>query len=527
MLLAGENTNAPEIMLNPGLEGIFDVYVGFCVLPGNESAAWLRLDNETPSFLCKAQGVASVKQKTGSIPALEIHEVFWRSADLSQRKICVRPVHVQTVPENAESLGNENSRVLLAYIKCQPVTANQLHERKMRGKEARTVFAHLDTWMLLNEHRVTTEANLHSELEALNHGDFQRVYLECGSGDRAMFLSDDYLQPTDYSFRDPFRRLDRLSVEAWREWKNRGGDPFRVAVSRIHEMGMEVHATWRPGGFKFGFPLDEWNTDGVFDRHPEWRCISKQGVQLARLSFAFEGVQAFIRGFFETLVKSFAVDGICFAFNRRLPVLSYEQPLIDGFEKEHGVDPRTLADDDPEWLKFRAKVLTDFILEVKQAVTLAAGRNIAVSAIVMATEQENLRKAINLRALAETGAVDTLIAYSSIEEDSTSTAHTWTDPAQCDYLKKAVDGTKCRFALNLLPRLIPAETYRQRAEALYAAGVEHLFIWDYQGRFRDNENYRTIRRLGKSSVSTDEGTHCEKQIILELNGWDMGTQCPG
>ena len=61
------------------------------------------------------------------------------------------------------------------------------------------------------------------------------------------------------------------------------------------------------------------------------------------------------------------VDGICLLYNRRMPLVEYEPPIVEGFKGQFGDDPRQLDAHDPHWLSYRAHVLTDFMREVRAA----------------------------------------------------------------------------------------------------------------------------------------------------------------
>ena len=70
----------------------------------------------------------------------------------------------------------------------------------------------------------------------------------------------------------------------------------------------------------------------------------------------------------------YGVDGVGLLYNRRPPLLEYEPPIVDGFKAEYGEDPRELPDDDPRWLRYRARTLTQFMHEVRKAMDDAAER---------------------------------------------------------------------------------------------------------------------------------------------------------
>ena len=231
---------------------------------------------------------------------------------------------------------------------------------------------------------------------------------------------------TDDWIEDPYRVGDRLAAESWQALKRQGIDPFRTALEHAHSLGMEFHATYRPAGFHFPVPEDEWNTGGVYDKHPEWRGRDKQGRATPRLSYAWPEVRQVALGFIREML-AYPVDGVCIAYNRRPPLVEYEQPVVDSFRKETGLDAARLEDRDARWLKFRSQTLTQFMRELRGV----AGKK-RVTAIVMSSERENLFQAIDLEAWIGEGLVDTIVPYTSVER-LTSTADSWDNPRDLDF----------------------------------------------------------------------------------------------
>ena len=77
------------------------------------------------------------------------------------------------------------------------------------------------------------------------------------------------------------------------------------------------------------------------------------------------------------------MDGVCLLFNRRMPLVEYEPPVVEGFQQEYGLDPRGLPADDARWLAYRARTLTGFMRELRAALDdlrPAKVRNASISA---------------------------------------------------------------------------------------------------------------------------------------------------
>ena len=78
------------------------------------------------------------------------------------------------------------------------------------------------------------------------------------------------------------------------------------------------------------------------------------------MSYAYPQVQDHMLAYIEELL-AYSPDGICFAFNRSLPMMICEEPVINAFEERHGRTPRLPEEvDSPEMLAVRHELLAAF-----------------------------------------------------------------------------------------------------------------------------------------------------------------------
>ena len=181
--------------------------------------------------------------------------------------------------------------------------------------------------------------------------------------------------------------------------------------------------------------------------------------------------------------------------------------------------------------------------DVRAAMDEASGdrpRRIAVSAIVAASEAENLMQGIDLAAWVREGLVDTLIPYSPRPNFrpffNEPGGMVWTDPAQLDFLTQTVAGSSCVVAPNVMPRVMSPEDYRRQAATIYGAGVDHLFFWDSAGggcRADFGHAWKALRRLGhvdevQAWLAAGEPALPRPSMPLrEWAGWDLSYVTPG
>ncbi len=503
MLLAGPNTVAPKVRYPLGVQGWHAVSIGVMPSRTGESdghAVLVRLSDDAVETMLKSGAATSDGAHDRAIV-----EMFWKVADLTDQDLHIGQAAWQEAPgDDIGAMRCTHARI--AYIKLVPLTdaeveavrADQAQERH------RTLFAHQDAhgphWLW----RLTTADGIRRELEPYRDTDFSRMYWECGQGDLMYNLTNVGRRCT-FDGLDDFDRVgDRLHAESWRAFAAQGADPFRVALDYCHEIGMEFHASWRVAGFHFPPPHDHFDYgDGIYKRHPEWRGEDRNGVRTPRMAYSFPEVRAHAVELLREVAQH-PIDGVCLLYNRRPPLVEYERPIVEGFTRTHGGFPRQLPPDDPTWLRYRAQTLTQFMREVRAAMDDEArkqGRSdrIQVSAIVGATEQENLEIAIDLRAWVAEGLVDTLIPYSS-ELGMDSAPHAWTDPNDAAWLLDLTEGSTCTVAPNIMPRhrgrQLPPAPHLVRIPSSPPGGLCDLF----------REVVHLARELGLVELGTFDGS---------------------
>ena len=144
------------------------------------------------------------------------------------------------------------------------------------------------------------------------------------------------------------------STEALQIMSGKGIDTLQEVVEYCHGMGVKVHASNRMEAFQCNAPFEHYFTGDLYEDHPEWRCIDIDGREIARMSYAYEGVRDLVTNIFKEVASNYDIDGINLIFNRGAPFLLYEDPLIEGFRTETGLDARELSERDERYLEYRA-----------------------------------------------------------------------------------------------------------------------------------------------------------------------------
>ncbi|MEQ8819039.1 MAG: family 10 glycosylhydrolase [Sumerlaeia bacterium] len=159
-----------------------------------------------------------------------------------------------------------------------------------------------------------------------------------------------------------------------------GRDPLAELIVEAHRVGLEV-VPW----FEYGFAAS-YNKDGgeLLKQRPEWKGLDQEGNLAKKNNFewmnAFDPeVQDFLTSMVLEVVENYDIDGI--QGDDRMPAMpslgGYDHKTVAMYREEFGQDPP--ADyKDPEWLQWRADILSDWFEELSDAVH-AVDPNLTVS----------------------------------------------------------------------------------------------------------------------------------------------------
>ena len=545
MLMAGPETAAPEITYPLRASGWHAISIGVWadhVTPG--TTRWYGELRTFSEVLARLSGDDTFSLLT--LPGLEwgfeeqVRELFWKVADLTDRELVLGQVAWRIAPgEEQGAVQCANARI--AYVKLVPLSEDEVvaWQADRRQTDTRRIYAHNDSGGSLY-YRPTTAEQIRRHVEHYRDSDIARLYWEAGGGDSARYPSKIGRVRSEGGVEDFERVHQRLGVESLRILRDKGVDPFLVALEHAHRIGLEFHAGYRVAGFHYPPPHDQANEGETFYKsHPELRGVDRQGNPTPRISYAYPEARRFVVSLLREMA-GFPIDGVCLLYNRRPPLVEYEQPLVDGFKAEYGEDPRRIDEADPRWLAYRARTLTQFMREVREAMDEAGeeqgrGKRLEVSAVVMGSVEENLFHAIDLEAWVDEGVIDTIIPYSSFP-DLESMEEAWTDPRDIEQFLSITRGTACKLAPNIMPRQLSPEAIRRRAAALYEAGVEQIFLWDsdvLQPRSNNAGPWNVFRRLGHREeieawkAAGEPGLETPIMPIRNLGDWDLAYRTPG
>ena len=528
MLLAVEDSRAPEVKYPVNRSGWHEIYIGIYRKPFTEAKrVQLRLTGD--------RAFSKLTGRVGEKDHQEhwIDEIFWKAADLTGQGIVFEQITKPVV-----------AHAWVAFIKLVPLSAEEVEalQADRRRTDTKRLFAHNDGGVI---DLSGTGQEVINSLEPLRNTDVSRIYWEGGTGDTAKRFSK---IATDHSreLRDPpeggaffSSPYGRWWAEGWLAYHKKGVDPFRVAAEYAREIGVEFHAGFRTGGFvypPYGNPLPG---KDFYKKNPDLVCVSREGKPMPRISYAYPKTRRYVISLFREMATEYPIDGVALLYNRRPPLVAYEAPLVEGFQAKYGLDPREISETDPRWLRYRAGALTQFMKELRAemdqvAQELKRNKRLEISAVVP-RGPENLPHGMDLETWVREDLVDTIIPYSSAvrllssqeTEKTLDDDPTWEDPKDVDWFVSLVKGSQCRLALNLMPRDMSAEDYYGKAHKLYKAGVENFFFWD------GTERVRKARRLGhreevEAWMEAGQPPRLPSAVrVWDLGGWDLHMETPG
>ncbi|MFM2063272.1 MAG: hypothetical protein RLZZ507_2942 [Cyanobacteriota bacterium] len=159
-----------------------------------------------------------------------------------------------------------------------------------------------------------------------------------------------------------------------------GRDMLKEIVTEGHKQGLTV-IPW----FEFGFmaPADSL----LAKNRPQWITSRSDGGKIVKegthdrvwLSPFRPDVQKFIQDLIVEIVKNYDIDGIQFDDHFGLPSeLGYDPYTVALYKKEHRGKAPSKNPKDPEWVRWRANKITDFMKRVFTAIK-ANNKNCIVS----------------------------------------------------------------------------------------------------------------------------------------------------
>ena len=385
MAFADPELGAPELELALNVRGPHRIYLGINYVKSRYGTAYqeyppygnleVRLTGDpgftrvgaeqiTIEHASALKATASSKFGGGKLVPRSIQEAYWKTADLSGQSLIFRP---PVAPYNREPWWGISN---LSYVRLVPLTAEEevaWRELQPRPETRRVAFLYCAG--NLSGHIDTGPGDFHPT--SLDW--FKNEIMPCLDSDIGL-LSIEAIRGSYCTFRTRIGDVGGPDNRWQEEWV----DPLAAFARLGHEHGIRVLVGMRMIGAAYPTTRDPIGWARFFWQHQEWVKRDREGAPTTSLSLAYPQVREYWLSLLREALD-YGIDGVTVYLHRFCPFVLYEQPVVESFLAQHGVDPRTLPEDDPLWLQHCAAYVTGFLRQVRALIDEVPGRVLAVT----------------------------------------------------------------------------------------------------------------------------------------------------
>ena len=452
-LAAGANSGARVLTLDLKLEGFHVLH--FALLYATSLRVWCEGDDSYREF--------DTDHSWDNLLECRTHAIDWTG-----KKLCI-----------STKTGHTAKPGVLAYIRAEPVAEKFV--------SARNLIATNDGWSWIALGGIESSRDVRSYFTPLRDSDFGLMLWGLVGADVTgshntrvgTFLPTETTAPC-------FRQYERNAVEGLANYVH-SDEPeiLTAAVEAARETGVEIHFYLRPEAFSAPFPMDKYCYSQFFQDHDELRCRDEFGDEIRRLSYAFPEVQDHMIAYFKELLE-YSPDGLCIAFNRGLPMMICEEPVLAEYEKQFGRRPNLPEEvDSDEMIVARETLMNGFLERVHE---LLKSRGLQFSCIVSPEEELNRNSGLDLQGLAERGIFDLICVHDGGYNTLSVPA------AHLPYWNELKTKTKV-YPNGFGGSRVHAESSQFLKEVL-DAGFAGCFFWDTENLSTNPYDWEMLRRGG-------------------------------
>ena len=478
MIGAAPTTAAPEVTLPLDAEGWHALHVGFWN-PHHDYQGNFRVKLKLTGDPC-FQPIADPEPPLIWPGTCELKEVLFRQADLTGKALIIAQQIKGTRPEKA----------YIAYVRLVPLSPEEVSAlvADRADRSTRMLYALNDGNGMFYE-GASTESELIEQVEPYRHSDVGAVLFAVASGDLVNYPSRFGL-PWMADAGDDTSTPDRCVLrDCTKGLLDQGIVPVQILSEHCQAMDIAFHAMFRMGIVGEIPPGDLWNPrHGFVRKHPEWRMCDRDGTPFEKASYAYPEVRDFMIGMIEEVSSTYDVNGVNLGFIRGPHFVGYETPVVEAFQRAHGIDPRELDENDERAQRHRAAYVTELVRETRRrldAVGAARGHRIELSAMVYRGNTPiNLFYGLDVETWFREKLLDTIFMSLPVEEK----------------ILAAARDAGCRVVTHLMPSSRDARADEEETLAMalqgFDTGVDGFWYWDMNARQIKPEYWEVLRRIG-------------------------------
>ena len=320
MIVTGGISNAPDVTYPLEMTGWHAIYVGYATaIHGETVATRVRLASD-PCF------TTIEDRELDGLEVMTLREVFWKYAELTGQDIVFGQHSKGVEPGMAAGIGRPGG---VAYVKLEPLSQARIECVRADRADARTrkVIVSNDGGVV-GARDATVQEDVLEQVQLYRNSDVGRIDYAVACGDQTQYPSRVGYNLHEINAAEEHTPFARALVENLRTLIGKGIVPHRVAMRHAHSMGMEFYYMFRMALGGAAAPLSQ--PSRLFAQRPDLRMVDRDATPLPKLSFAFAEVQQHMLDIMEEVIDD-EVDGINICWMRGLPVIGYEQPVVDAF----------------------------------------------------------------------------------------------------------------------------------------------------------------------------------------------------
>ena len=557
LVSAQSRSHVPPLTLSPELSGWYHIYLGLGRYSSDSFVDQRLLVSLT------GDEVERLVAPSRSISPWTVDEAYFRSADMTGKSLTFRH------PEYDRA----SDETVLAFVRFVPMTDEEIASYKSESvrRDTKHLYATEDvhnfvtagpTDMSLALSQIENYRNSDVGVLALEYWNFSKFYTGVDvPPDEDLFWGRDY---------------EMCAARAMRRFRASGIDPYREMVAHAHRVGLEIHLSMRMGAWNYEFPLDAGFATLDYDAHPELHMRDRDGVEVARLSFAYPETWEIFGKYYSEMAR-YDIDGVDFLFNRGYPFILFEEAFLSAIREKYGVDARVLSANDERIITEKCRLMTEFLRYIRNrldAERAARGQKpLRYTAHVHQTVKGCRFVGLDIEGWARAGLIDTVVCYPLYTYENypdsfyTDPSHTTVDvdayregmkvgPERFRYgwydagnnytaltydvsedkeeeiaaLRAALKGTDTRLYVHVMPRNLYPSVMLERARKLYACGVDGIGLWDTNVRADVLREWSLVSRLGHKeeieSMDCGEGVFFRNHNFTVLGNLRMDRYPP-
>lgn len=557
-MLVSMSKGHPETVTLPlNLTGWYRIYVAL-----GTYSHWMEQPNYVALKLTDDQAVMHLSLSPSQTPTYHsMEEAFWRCADLTGQSI-----EISKHPDTPSAIS------MLGWIRVVPMSEEEVaaHLADQARTDTKRIYATNDMHGMFCMYGLDEKEQWRTVVQEFADSDVEWFSMENitffdGDISNGNVETFDYSSDTDYMVQTklkPYFTMDMLSH----------------VTQYGHSRGLKICESIRMGAWGLEFPDDQTYFANVFAvEHPELRCIDRDGLPIDALSYIYPEVQDYMLDQFTNMAKTGcdAVEMIC---NRGVPYVLFEPPFVEMFQARYGEDPRYLPLDDARVTELRCEVMTNFVRRLRARLDeVCPDRKIGLHARVLFSLWDSRHIGLDPETWAKEGLITAVLSYPQrIREILDGDVWQENCPDHLDlekytkYAREREDNLIYRkqdfnfmppmadshgvlrgpatqqervdefmrlekeygvpVYLEIMPRHMTTEEYKNRALELYNCGCNHISLWDTYSRVRGKAEWSMLRRMGHKDelpgFDSGEGTLYRQVRLLKVGGKDVGRYKP-